>query len=126
MGAWVTVDGDSVVAGMSTALGHAYGLWLLECPAKAGRLEEVLAQVLAEWREGLSREDAEDLDPDPAKVPVRVVRHVQACVQWYVALEMNASGDAVNGSLGVQSVVAPEGGTGCGWRSTWRGPAWSG
>ena len=109
--AWETVDADSVIASMSTALGAAYTNWLAEVPAKSGRLAVVVGQALAEWRDALGKEGAEALDPDEATVPKRVVHHVQTFCHYRIALEMNASGAAVNGVLGIESLEVPEGGT---------------
>jgi hypothetical protein len=91
MGTWVTVNADYVIGTMTVGSGGmlaAYETALVEWPQKVGRLSEITAGVVAEFREGLRNEGAEALDEDTSKLPIRCAGHAAVLARFHMAVEI--------------------------------------
>ncbi|HMP76847.1 MAG TPA: hypothetical protein PKE12_11200 [Kiritimatiellia bacterium] len=85
---WVTLDEAAVLAAMPSDLAAHYAVWLTEYPDKAGRLAELTANTVTEFRDAIRSNPANSLNPDPATIPQSAVRHAQSIIYFQLAMEM--------------------------------------
>jgi len=90
---WVTLDESSVTAHLPTDLAEAYQSWLAANPDKAGRLSELTANTVAEFRDNIRTNPVNTLDPDPEKLPQSCVRHAESIIFFQLAMEMGVDLD---------------------------------
>ena len=90
---WVTLDGSVAAAHLPSDLASAYQSWLSANPDKAGRLDELVANTVAEFRDNIRTNPVNVLDPDPAKIPQSCVRHAESIVFFQLAMEMGVDLD---------------------------------
>ena len=81
---WVKLDEAKLLADLPTGMAAPYDAWVLANPAKAGRLAELGAQILAQFRDAIATNPANDLDPDPDKLPAGCIRSAEDLI--YVSL----------------------------------------
>ena len=86
--AWVTLDEARVLADFPTDLRPLYDAWLLANTEKAGRLAELTAGVVAEFRDAIAANPANRLDPDTGKVPESCLRSAEALITGALQNEM--------------------------------------
>jgi hypothetical protein len=91
MAEWIEFSETYVLGAMPSDVATAYGVWLTAHPAKAGRLGEIVGQVLADFRTGLSANPNVTMDADAAKLEVRCVPHSLTTVIYHLMLEMGLS-----------------------------------
>ena len=88
MGAWTELTADVVRNAFPTDLATLYASWVDANPAKANRLNEIIAEVLRTFRTAVEANPANELDPDPNTVPVTGFRHAQNMVIFNLGMEM--------------------------------------
>ena len=88
---WITVDKDRVVASMATARRQMYDGWILANPAKAARVEELIANLVMEFRSGVEANPRNRMDPDPATLPQTCVRYCEELCVFEICMEMGAT-----------------------------------
>lgn len=76
--AWVTVDTARIVSIMPLAMASYYTAWMQMNPGKVGRLGEICAGVVAEFRTAIAGNPLNHLDPDVGKLPEAFVRYAEA------------------------------------------------
>ena len=86
--AWVTLDEARVLADFPTDLRPLYDAWLLANPSKAGRLAEITAGVVAEFRDAIASNPANRLDPDTGKIPESCLRSAEVLITGSLQNEM--------------------------------------
>ena len=91
MAEWIEFDEAYVLGALPSDVATAYGAWLTAHPAKAGRLEAMIGQVLADFRTGLSANPNVQMDADETKLEVRCVTHALATVVYHLMMEMGLS-----------------------------------
>ncbi len=91
MAAWIKFSETYVLGAMPSDVATAYGAWLTAHPAKAGRLGEIVGQVLADFRTGLSANPNVPMDEDETKLEIRCVPHALASVVYHLMMEMGLS-----------------------------------
>lgn len=64
MAEWIVFDGAYVLGAMPPDVGKAYAAWIAAKPDKAGRMEEIVGQVLADFRTGLLANPNVPMDAD--------------------------------------------------------------
>jgi hypothetical protein len=85
---WVTLDTAAVQAAMPSDLATEYANWLTQYPEKSGRLADITATTVSEFRDSIRSNPANALDPDPNKIPESAIRHAQSIVFFQLAMEM--------------------------------------
>ena len=86
--AWVTLDEARVLADFPTDLRPLYDAWLLANTEKAGRLAEITAGVVAEFRDAIAANPANVLDPVRSRIPESCVRSAEVIVLGTLQNEM--------------------------------------
>ncbi len=74
---WITVDAAHVLSVMTLPTAAFYASWIAMVPSKEGRLDEIVAAVVSEFRAALLSNPGNVLDPDPKKLPLPCVRHAE-------------------------------------------------
>ena len=90
---WITLDESAVTAHLPTDLAGAYQSWLAANPDKAGRLAELTANTVAEFRDNIRTNPVNTLDEDPTKIPQSCVRHAESIICFQLAMEMGVDLD---------------------------------
>ena len=88
---WTRVDKDRVVGALATPRRQMYDGWILANPSKAARVEELIANIVMEFRSGIEANPRNVLDPDPAKLPPTCVRYCEELCVFEVCMEMGAT-----------------------------------
>ena len=89
--AWVTLDEARVLADFPTDLRPLYDAWIVANPTKVGRLAEITAGVVAEFRDAIASNPANRLDPDRGKVPESCLRSGEVLVTGTLQNEMGVA-----------------------------------
>ena len=92
---WVVLDETRARSDMPTDLAPLYDAWLVENPAKAGRLAVIVAGVVAEFRDAIATNAANRLDPRTEALPESCIRSAEVLVFGSLQNEMGRklSGD---------------------------------
>ncbi len=85
---WITLDTQKVLDDFPTNLTQPYLTWLTNNPTKAGRLTEITANTVAEFRSAIATDPANILDPDRAKVPENCIRSAEVIIIDTLRAEM--------------------------------------
>ena len=85
---WIEFTETYVLAAMPSDVKLAYAAWIAAHVDKAGRLEEIAGQVLADFRSGLSANPYMELDDDETTLIERCVPHALTIVIYHLMLEM--------------------------------------
>ena len=85
---WIALNEATVLADFPTGLKPQYDAWLVANPAKAGRLAEITANTVAEFRSAIVTDPANILDPDRAKLPENCIRSAEVIVIETLKTEM--------------------------------------
>lgn len=88
---WVTVDNAQVLGAMSVETVTLHQNWLAAHPEKAGRLAQIIASVVSEFRSGIATNPANVMDPDPGKLPDSCIRYCDTLIIFELKVEMNAA-----------------------------------
>ncbi len=91
MAEWIEFNGAYVLGAMPSDVRTAYNAWIVANPAKAGRLAEMVGQVLADFRTGLSANPNVPMEADAAKLEIRCVPHALSTVVYHLMMEMGLS-----------------------------------
>ena len=85
---WVKVTTESVRSHMAVELIEAYDKWIVAYPEKAGRLDEIVANVRTEFRDAIASVPRNRLNEDPETLPVSAVRHCENICMYEMAMEV--------------------------------------
>ncbi len=88
---WVVLDAAQVLKDFPTDLKPYYDKWVAEHPDKAGRLAEITQRTVAEFRDAIASNPANQLDPDTTKVPESCLRSAETIVLFNLMMEMGQS-----------------------------------
>jgi len=88
---WVDLTEAFVLAAMPTEIRPAYDAWIVSNPAKADRLGEIVASVVADFRTGLAANPTMVMDDETDTLPERCVQHALTAVFYHLTLEMGLS-----------------------------------
>ncbi len=86
---WYTVDSAHMLGVMSVQAVTYYESWLKLMPQKAGRLDEITAGVVSEFRAALLSNPLNVLEPDVRKLPQPCVRYAETLVIGALYREMD-------------------------------------
>ena len=90
MGVWTQFTTDVVRNALPTDLGTLFASWSDANPAKANRLGELVAAVLATFREAARANPANVMDDGPDTVPSTGFSHALNLVVFQLGMEMGA------------------------------------
>lgn len=85
---WIILDAATVAAHLPADLAEHYATWLAANPDKAGRLGEIVANTVAEFRDNIRSNPANTLDPDEAALPQSCVRHAENIIFFQLSMEL--------------------------------------
>ena len=68
-----------------------YDGWILANPDKEERVQELIANLVMEFRSGIESNRRNVLDPDPAKLPQTCVRYCEQLCLFEICGEMGAT-----------------------------------
>jgi hypothetical protein len=88
---WVTVDETRVLGALSASQLQLYQGWIVQYPAKATRVAEIIANLVMEFRAAIEANPQNYLDPDLAKLPQSCVRYCETLILFDLCSEMGAS-----------------------------------
>jgi len=87
---WIVVDRERVVGTFSTARRQLYAGWIAVNPEKVERVDELVANLVMEFRSGVEANPRNVLDPDPGKLPQSCVRYCEELCLFEICTEMGA------------------------------------
>ena len=85
---WVEIKTEDILAHMPTDVKVRYADWLVANPDRAGRLDQLTANALREFRDNLASVKANIVDPRETWVPQSAVRHLETIVLFTLGMEM--------------------------------------
>lgn len=85
---WVEITVDSIFANLPTDVKAKYAAWLDDNPYKAGRLAEITANTIKEFRYAIQSAYANLLDPRENFLPQSAVRHCESIIVFTLLMEM--------------------------------------
>lgn len=88
---WIDFTEEYALGAMPSDVRTVYDAWVAAHPEKAGRLEAIAGQVLADFRSGLSANPSVEMDGDEAKLHERCVPHALTTVIYHLMLEMGVA-----------------------------------
>lgn len=91
---WVEIIVDDILAHMPTDVKVRYEAWLGTNPDRSGRLAEITANTLREFRDNLKSVQANIVDPRETWVPRSAVRHIETIIVFSLAMEMGLPVDS--------------------------------
>lgn len=94
---WIVLNEAKVLADFPTDLTPLYDAWLVANPPKAGRLVEIIGQVVSEFRSAIATSPSNVLDADTQKLPENCIRSAEVLITGTLQNEMAvalSTGDA--------------------------------
>ena len=86
---WSPVTSESTQSAFSPALAADYQQWLVANPDKAGRMDEIVSMVVAEFRAALESNPETVMDTTEGTVPPACLRHATNIVIFQLKGEMD-------------------------------------
>jgi hypothetical protein len=94
---WLPLNETRVLADFPTDLKPQYDAWLVAHPDKAGRLVEIIEQIVSEFRSAIATNPVNVLDAETEKLPENCIRSAEVLIYGTLQNEMGvalSSGDA--------------------------------
>jgi hypothetical protein len=88
---WVSLTTDLLMADFPTDLRPLYENWASQFPEKVGRLAQITARVVAEFRDAIVVNPENSLDPDELTIPESCIRSAETMVFYNLMMEMGLS-----------------------------------
>ena len=88
MGVWTELTAAVVLNALPTDMATLYASWVDANAGKAGRLAELVAEVLGSFREAVAVNPLNVLDENPNTVPTTGFRHALNLVIFNLGMEM--------------------------------------
>ena len=88
---WITIDRARLLGALSAARRQMYEGWVIQYPDKAGRVDEIIANLVMEFRSGIEANPMNYLDPDRAKLPQSCVRYCEMLILFHLCGEMGST-----------------------------------
>lgn len=85
---WIALNETKVLADMPTDLRPLYDAWIVANASKAGRLAEITAGIVAEFRDAIATNPANRLDADATKIPESCIRSAEVLIFGALQNEM--------------------------------------
>ena len=86
---WPSVTSESIQSAFSPALAADYQQWLVANPDKAGRLDEIVSMVVAEFRAALESNPETVMDTTEGTLPPACLRHASNVIIFQLKGEMD-------------------------------------
>jgi hypothetical protein len=77
---WIALDEAKALADFPTDLLTAYSVWIAANPGKVARLAQITADAVAEFRDAILANPANQLDADETKIPESCVRAAEIII----------------------------------------------
>ena len=88
---WITLDEAKTTADMPSDVANNLTNWIAVYPDKAGRLSEITASVVAEFRQAIGSVSGNYLDPIESNIPDSCVRSAETIIYGTLQLEMGST-----------------------------------
>ena len=88
---WITVDEARVLGALSASQRQLYEGWIVQYPEKATRVDEIISNLVMEFRAAIEANPQNYLDPDLSKLPQSCVRYCETLILFDLCSEMGAS-----------------------------------
>ena len=88
MSAWTELTVAVVMNALPTDMGNLYASWVDANPAKANRLDELVAEVRRTFRSAVESNPANQVDEEPGTVPSAGFTHALNLVIFQLGMEM--------------------------------------
>jgi hypothetical protein len=85
---WIALDEAKAIADFPTDLKPVYDAWLAANPGKAPRLAQIVSDAVAEFRDAILSNPANQFDADATKIPESCVRPAEVIIFNTLANEM--------------------------------------
>ena len=85
---WVEITVEGVIKRLPTDVKARYDAWLVSYPDKAGRLAEITANTIREFRDNIKSVPKNYWHEDETYLPQSAVRHVDTIIVFTLAMEM--------------------------------------
>ena len=85
---WPTITSDSILTALSPGLAADYQQWLVANPDKVGRLDEIIAMVVDEFRAALESNPETVMDTTEGTLPPSCLRHASNIIIFQLKGEM--------------------------------------
>ena len=86
---WPSITSESIQSAFSPALSADYQQWLVDNPGKQGRLDEIVAGMVAEFRAALASNPENTLDETEGTLPPSCLRHAGNLIIFQLKTEMD-------------------------------------
>jgi hypothetical protein len=86
---WPSITSESIQSTFSPALSADYQQWLVDNPGKQGRLDEIVAGMVAEFRAALASNPENTLDETEGTLPPSCLRHAGNLIIFQLKTEMD-------------------------------------
>jgi len=87
---WITVDRTRVLAALSAARLQIYQGWIVQYPEKEDRVDEIIANLVMEFRSAIEANPLNALDSDTSKLPQSCVRYCESLIVFQLSSEIGA------------------------------------
>lgn len=95
---WVEITLADVIAHLPTDIKARHDEWVATYPDKSGRLAEITANTIREFRDAIKSNPANIVDPRETWLPQSAVRHVESLIIFNIAMEMGITIDSSGNS----------------------------
>ena len=87
---WITVDKARVLGALSANQRQLYEGWIIRYPEKATRVDDIISNLVMEFRAAIEANPQNYLDPDLSKLPQSCVRYCETLILFDLCSEMGA------------------------------------
>ena len=101
---WTALNEAKVMEDFPTDLKPVYDAWLAASPGKSARLAQLTADAVAEFRDAIMSNPANQLDTDETKIPESCIRSAEVIIFNTLANEMGQA----QGSADIQAITRAE------------------
>ena len=87
---WITIDRARILGALAAVRLQTYQGWIVQYPEKVGRVDEIISNLVMEFRSGIESNPLNFVDPDTATLPQACVRYCEALIIFQLCSEIGA------------------------------------
>jgi hypothetical protein len=102
---WPSITSESIQSAFSPALSADYQQWLVDNPGKQGRLDEIVAGMVAEFRAALASNPENTLDETEGTLPPSCLRHAANLIIFQLKGEMDKTLSEAENAVAIRADI---------------------